>query len=116
MMDDDERRRLVKNILRILNERKMRATYGAVACILETHPLSVGRRYLKEPRPEASWVVAKTGKGKGKPTGYEDSDIHPELCSDPRIIKSCCKLRKWLNLPPATEHRDGCACYRRTEE
>ena len=103
-----ERHVLIKKILRILNERKVRATYSAVGCVLETHPVSVGKKYLGCPRPEASWVVTK---GDGKPSrnaGYKECHYHPDLLRSSCIIKSCCKLRKWLGLSPVSEHGYGC--------
>ena len=117
-MSEKERHKLVKEILHILNERKVRATYSAVGCVLDVEARKVGKKYLGEPRHCASWVVIKRPKGDGKPSrkaGYEECHYHPDL-SKSGCIKSCCKLRKWLDLPPASKHRRGCACYRRTEE
>ena len=109
-MTEDERREaceLAKKILCELSKRKTRATYGAVGCILGVLPRGVGA-YLGERCHKASWVVNKKTK---KPTGYKESEIDPHLCCNPRVIESCCELRKWLGLPPASEHRPGCASY-----
>ena len=110
-MTEDERRKLVERILGILNKCKVRATYSAVGCILEVQPQAVGE-YLGCPRREASWVVAKTtnrkqGREKGKPTGYKDCHLHPDLFEKP-MLTSCRELRKCLDMPPATKHRLGC--------
>ena len=106
-MTPDERRALAKKIMCELSKRKMRATYGAVACILEVLPFRVGT-YLGERCHKASWVVSKRT---GRPTGYKKHEIDPDLCCNPRVIESCCELRQWLGLPPASEHRRGCASY-----
>ena len=103
-----ERHVLIKKILRILNERKVRATYSAVGCVLETHPVSVGKKYLGCPRPEASWVVTKGDEKPSRNAGYKECHYHPDLLRSSCIIKSCCKLRKWLGLSPVSEHGYGC--------
>ena len=95
-MTREEREDLLKEILLILNRRKVRATYSAVACILEMPPQSLGREWLGRPRPWASWVV---GKGNGEPTGYDKSKKHPDLYRKTEWMKSCCELRKLLGRP-----------------
>ena len=103
----EERKQLLEEILLILNRRKARATYSAVACILEMPPQSLGKKWLGCPRPWASWVV---GKGNGEPTGYDKSEKHPDLYSKSEWMKSCCKLRKLLGrpLPISRKHANGC--------
>jgi alkylated DNA nucleotide flippase Atl1 len=72
------------DILTFLNESRMRATYGAVASVLGVPAQSVGAM-LGERRVEASWVVNdKTDL----PTGYEQSDWHPELLASSMIIRT----------------------------
>ena len=115
-----ERKVRTKNILCVLNERKMRATYSVVACLLDTGSQSVGD-YLGDPRHEASWVVAKStdaskGRTRGQPTRYKHSDIHPDLCNDPRIIESCWELRKCLRLPSPRKHNRYCDGRKVAEE
>ena len=101
----EKRKQLLKEILGILNKRKVRATYSAVACILKMPPQSIGE-LLGCCRPCASWVV---GKRTGKPTGYKREECHPDLCQKPKWMKSCCELRKCLQLSiPVEEHRRGC--------
>ena len=95
-----------EKILCELNKRKTRATYGAVGCILGVLPRHVGK-YLGCRRPKASWVVRKDTE---MPTCYKPCQLAEGLCHSP-IIKSCCKLRKWLGLSPASKHRRGCASY-----
>ena len=102
-----ERCELAQKILCELNNRKTRATYGAVGCILGVLPQDVGK-YLGCRRPKASWVVNKKTR---RPTGYKTHEIHPHLYCNPRVIEACGELRQWLGLAPASEHRRGCASY-----
>lgn len=101
---DDQRKELVRQILEELYNCKTRMTYSAVACLLDVPAQSVGD-WLDDPRPEASWVVRKKD---GKPSGYKESEWHPDLYAKPDVIKSCCKLRKILGVPLPREHRAGC--------
>ena len=104
-MTPEERKQLLEDILRTLNKCKVPATYGAVACILKTQPQGIGR-LLGQRRPYASWVV---NNKTGRPTGYEKHQCHPDLFPNLRRMKSCCELRKCLQLPlPVNEHGHGC--------
>ena len=64
------------DIVSKLDERKQRATYGAVAGILGVIPrwLMAGRQR----NPKYSWVVVATGPQRGWPTGYRNDQIHPD--------------------------------------
>jgi len=89
----------LEDIVTKLNERKKRATYGAVGGILGVIPIAVmsGR-----PRNyENSWVVAATGPQRGRPTKYADIQIHPDCLLQIRtdrdnIIKDSETLKRWL--------------------
>lgn len=81
--------KLLNRVLKSLNTHKIRATYGAVADILEVHPMKVGG-LLGERRPEASWVVSKTT---GQPSGYGVEDCHPGLYENPRVLESGMELK-----------------------
>lgn len=72
MTDKAKRGLSLEEIVSALNERKQRATYGAVAGVLGVTPHTVmGSR----PRgPKYSWVVAVSGA----PTGYAESQIDPD--------------------------------------
>jgi len=82
-----------------LDERKQRATYGAVAGIVGGLP-----RGLMSGRPKNhkySWVVAKTGPKRGWPTDYTRAQIHPECLwqihhGSGGIIEDSETLMKWL--------------------
>lgn len=81
-------------IIRFLNQEKVRATYGAVAGLLGVVAQSMGAR-LGPHTTEASWIVnAKTGW----PTGYAAGDIHPELTTNPAIITTAAELRRRMRL------------------
>jgi hypothetical protein len=83
-----------------LNERKQRATYGAVAGIVGVLP-----RGLMAGRPrnhKYSWVVAATGRRRGWPTGYTDNQIHPDCLRQinshlPNVIEDTLTLLQWLS-------------------
>jgi hypothetical protein len=82
-----------------LNERKQRATYGAVARILGVLPrgLMVGRSR----RPRYSWVVAGSGSRRGWPTGYTKEQIDPDCLRQilehlDNIIDDPEELKRWL--------------------
>lgn len=91
---------ILEDIVTKLNERKQRATYGAVASILCVIP-----RELMSGRPrnhENSWVVAATGSRRGQPTDYADMQIHPDCLLQIRagldnIIEDSEELKRWLN-------------------
>lgn len=84
----------IELIIKYLNKVKTRCTYGVVAEIIGTNSQSVGK-YLGERRPEVSWVV---NANTGDPTGYSDSEKHPELYRTDRIIESAEVLRRNLGV------------------
>ena len=86
------------DIVTKLNERKQRATYGAVAGIVGGLPrgLMAGRQR----NHKYSWVVAKQGS---RPTGYTNEQIHPDCLRQIRdgldnVIEDSARLRRWLSL------------------
>jgi hypothetical protein len=88
------------DIVTKLNERKQRATYGAVAGILGVLPrgLMAGRQR----NHKYSWVVAATRSRRGWPTGYTDELIHPDCLRQIRdrldnLIEDSASLRRWLS-------------------
>jgi len=74
----------IEEILRFLDDEQVRATYGAVAELLNVVPRSLGAR-LGERRPEASWIVSADN---GLPAGYTQNDMHPSLMRRSEIITS----------------------------
>lgn len=89
------RRFLIERILYCLEKRKIRCTYDAVAQILtekmgdKYSPIVVGT-YLAKRRCRASWVVRKSTE---EPTGYTPEQKHPDLYSNPKVIKSKTELK-----------------------
>lgn len=86
-------------IAALLDRRRQRATYGAVAGILGVLPRGVMNGHSKS--PEYSWIVAASGSGRGRPTGYADRQIHPECLRQirenrGRVITGPEELRDWL--------------------
>ena len=78
-------------VIAALNQHHQRATYSAVAGLLDQSP-----RLLMHSRPREranSWIVSKAT---GKPTGYDDTDIHPQLLANQAIIETRDELATWL--------------------
>src|SRR5438477_4142346 len=74
----------VRPILEYLDRMKIRATYGAVGKVAGVPAQNVGR--LLGPRcPAASWIVAKR---MGVPSGYNQSQIRPDLRRHPEVMES----------------------------
>ena len=82
------------SILDQLNQFHQRATYGAVAAVVNSSPrsLMVGR----DRNPESSWVVSRQT---GQPTGYAHEQKHGALTERERILGSPEELRHWLKDP-----------------
>jgi hypothetical protein len=75
-------------IIRFLNDERVRVTYGAVAAMLGVPPRGLGSR-LGSHRIEVSWIVnAETGL----PTDYNRHEIHPDLFSKAEIIRTGSEL------------------------
>ena len=82
------------SLLDQLNHFHQRATYGAVAAVVNSLPrsLMVGR----DRNPESSWIVSRQS---GQPTGYADEQKHDALTERERILGSPEDLRNWLRDP-----------------
>jgi hypothetical protein len=78
-------------VIAALNRHRQRATYGAVAALLDRTPRLL--MHSRQRGPESSWVVAK---GTGLPSGYADAELHPELTSNPTILATRQELAAWL--------------------
>ena len=79
-------------ILSTLHQHHQRATYSAVAAIVGQTP-----RMLMQGKPRAQsncWIVSKTT---GRPTGYADEDLHPQLMSNDTVLKTRDELAAWLS-------------------
>lgn len=79
------------DILYALDQHQQRATYAAVAALVDRTP-----RLLMHGRPRTpsnSWIVAKST---GRPTGYKDEDIHPDLLAKDQVLATREELSAWL--------------------
>ena len=79
-------------ILDCLNRERIRCTYGAVAAVIGGAARGVGQR-LKAKVPRNSWIVSKAT---GEPTGYLDSQKHPDLHRTAHLIATGKELRELL--------------------
>jgi hypothetical protein len=78
-------------VIAALDRHQQRATYSAVAALLGETP-----RLLMHKRPrtrENSWIVSK---GTGRPTGYADGDVHPQLTANEAVLSTREELASWL--------------------
>lgn len=79
------------DILSVLDRCQQRATYSAVAALVGQAPRALmhGRPRL----PTNSWIVSKHT---GRPTGYTDADVHPQLLANETVLKTREELEAWL--------------------
>ena len=98
---DERIRQKLNLILRALNGRKRRATYGAVAGVLGLADQDAGK-WLGDRRPWASWVVRAKD---GQPAGYEEWQKHPDLRRHESLLRTEEELREFLR-EAAADKRD----------
>jgi hypothetical protein len=84
----------VDSILEQLDQFHQRATYGAVAAIVNSSPRSLMTGRDRSPR--SSWIV---NRGTGEPTGYSIDQTHPSLKERDKILDKPEMLRAWLQDP-----------------
>jgi hypothetical protein len=78
-------------IIAALDRHQQRATYSAVAALVGRTPRLLMQ---KRPRgPQNSWIVSKTT---GRPTGYTDADVHPQLTATEMVLSTREELASWL--------------------
>jgi hypothetical protein len=78
-------------ILDALDRSHQRATYGAVAAVLDRPPRTLMQGRERDQRH--SWVVSRKN---GEPTGYEPALMHPALREREKVIDSKDELAHWL--------------------
>ena len=78
----------VDEILKFLNERRIRCTYGAIGDVIGKDARWVGN-HLGMRRTEASWVVNSKTR---KPTSYTEGQYHRDLFRTEKIIYSGVEL------------------------
>lgn len=84
----------VDSILDHLEQYHQRATYGAVAALVNSSPRSLMTGRDRNPR--SSWIVSRRD---GLPTGYADEQRDPLLGERERILSTPEELRAWLTDP-----------------
>jgi len=84
----------IDSILDQLDQYHQRATYGAVAAIVNSSPRSM--MLGRERSPRSSWIV---NRGTGEPTGYTLEQTHPALKERDKILDHPETLRNWLQDP-----------------
>ena len=84
----------IDSIAEQLDRFRQRATYGAVAAVLNRSPRNLMSGRTRSPRD--SWIVSNKD---GLPTGYEAEQMHPEIKSREAILRSGRELESWLGNP-----------------
>jgi hypothetical protein len=84
----------IDSILDLLDQFRQRATYGAVAGVVNSSPRSLMSGRARDQR--SSWIVSRETK---QPSGYSNEQIHPDLTSRSEVIGNPDDLRKWLENP-----------------
>jgi len=82
------------SILDELDRFHQRATYGAVAAVVNSSPRSLMTGRTRDTR--SSWIVSRKD---GLPTGYEAGHTHPDIAARDEILGTPEALRKWLDNP-----------------
>jgi hypothetical protein len=84
----------VDRIVEQLDRFHQRATYGAVAALVNKSPRNLMGKRARSPRD--SWVVSH---GSGMPSGYEPEQLHPAIKSREKVISTREDLESWLANP-----------------
>lgn len=79
------------SILDLLNLHRQRATYGAVAKLVNRPPTFLMSGRTRDQRH--SWVVNHRS---GLPTGYEPEQIHPQLQENAQVLQTGDDLASFL--------------------
>ncbi len=84
----------IDTILDQLDRFHQRATYGAVAGVVDSFPRSLMSGRARDQR--SSWIVSRKD---GMPTGYEPDQTHPDITHREQILGNSEALRSWLQNP-----------------
>ncbi len=82
------------SIIDTLDRYHQRATYAAVAAIVNKSPRSLMSGRDRSPR--SSWIVSRETSA---PTGYSLEQVHPDLAERENVISTPEALRVWLENP-----------------
>jgi hypothetical protein len=85
-------------ILDALDRSHQRATYGAVAAVLDQQPRTLMQGRDRDQRH--SWVVSRKN---GEPTGYQPAQIHPSLREKTEVLDNKDELANWLETAGAVQ-------------
>jgi hypothetical protein len=80
-------------IIDALDRGHQRATYSAVAALLDMPPRLLMQGRERDQRH--SWVVSRRS---GAPTGYTQDQTHPSLLEKPTVLDSREELVQWLEV------------------
>ena len=84
----------IDSIIDQLDRFQQRATYGAVAGVLNLSPRNLMAGRTRSQRE--SWIVSHQT---GLPTGYAVDQVHPDITSREEILSSTKELNDWLENP-----------------
>lgn len=84
----------IDSILEQLERFRQRATYGAVASVVNASPRSLMSGRARN--TQCSWIVSRKD---GQPSGYHPDQKHAELESRNHILRTADELRSWLDNP-----------------
>lgn len=84
----------IDSIIDQLDRFRQRATYGAVAAVLNRAPRNLMSGRARSQRE--SWIVSRND---GLPTGYQPEQVHPDIKSREQILMSAGELATWLEGP-----------------
>jgi hypothetical protein len=84
----------IDTVLAELRRFHQRATYGAVAGLLNKSPRNLMEGRTREPRD--SWIVSSKD---GMPTGYTAEQTDPEIKARDTVLRSRAELEAWLENP-----------------
>lgn len=82
------------SIIEQLDSYHQRATYGAVAALVNSSPRSLMSGRDRDPR--SSWIVSRQT---GQPTGYSEEQTHGSLTERDVVLSTPESLRRWLEDP-----------------
>ena len=84
----------IDTIVDQLDRFRQRATYGAIAAVVNRSPRNLMDKRTRSPRD--SWVVSRKD---GMPSQYPPDQVHPEIKARDSILSTGSELESWLANP-----------------
>ena len=84
----------IDSIVDQLDRFRQRATYGAVAAVVNRSPRNLMDKRTRNPRD--SWVVSRKD---GMPSKYPPEQVHPEIKTRDTVLSTGAALESWLANP-----------------